>query len=125
MAKTLIFRLTRHQAGEDQMEALHRVAHTLYPDTTEVVIAQHSETVSSAADVVRLANGAQQEVGADHLIIEAVLPINLLSELLRAANAPIIRAVMNRKVHPDGSATFEFSHYERVVLVDVVTEPLK
>ena len=68
-----------------------------------------------------------REVGADEVV--GVLPIPHLAELARRGIRPI-RAVMNRvptgRTLPNGEREYEFifDHFERVLRVEVVTEPL-
>lgn len=110
---TTVLRLTRHPAEADQTNALRAI---YGPD---VNVIERSVTVASAAEVVALAD----ETNAD--VIEAVLPPALLAAVIPAvAPRPLIRAVMARTVNPDGAATFAFTRYERVIRVEVVTEPL-
>lgn len=110
-----ILRLTRHAASEAQKLELNRIY-------GEVEILEVSETVTGAARVKELV----EEAAAD--VLEAVLPLPMLAEVLnpRAGIAvPIIRSVMNRELVADGvTATFTFSHFERLVKVEVITERL-
>lgn len=110
-----VLRLTRHEASPEQVEALRRA----FGEDVEVV--QVSETVAGAAVVKALV----QAHGAD--VLEAVLPLPLLAEVCdpeRGVGVPVIRAVMDREVLPDGSVAFRFRAYERVKRVVVDTGPL-
>lgn len=111
-----VLRLTRHPAEVAQLEALKKA----FGDDVEVV--EHSETVSDATRVFELFVLYRPDV------LEAVLPLAILSEVLNPRNGitiPVIRAVMNRQLGNDGTtATFTFQRYERLVKIEVVTEPL-
>ncbi|MBW6441490.1 hypothetical protein K0B04_01095 [Patescibacteria group bacterium] len=55
-------------------------------------------------------------------MLEAVLPLPILSEVINSQKvSPVIRAVMDRELKEDGTATFSFSHYEKVKKVEVQT----
>lgn len=110
-----VLRLTRHEASPEQVEALR----CAFGKDLEIV--QVSETVAGAAAIKALV----QAHGAD--VLEAVLPLPLLAEVCdpeRGVGVPVIRAVMDREVLPDGSVAFRFRVYERVKRVVVDTEPL-
>jgi len=112
--KKKILRLTRHAVSEKQLADLRRIF-------GEVEIVEVSETVPNAERVRELLEEAEAEV------LEAVLPLPLLAEVLNprlGITVPVIRAVMNREVGKDGSATFEFSHYEKILKVLIETECL-
>lgn len=110
-----VLRLTRHPAEPVQVEALKKVL------GEDVEIIEHSENVSDAARVRELVELYKPDV------LEAVLPLPILSEVLNPRNEitiPVIRAVMDRQFGEDGvTATFTFQRYERVVKVELVTEP--
>jgi hypothetical protein len=109
-----VLRLTRHEPEASQLAELQR----LYGSDARIVTV--SQTVANAAEVKALV--------ADHAadVLEAVLPLPILAEVVspRGVQVPVIRAVMNRQVNGDGSATFTFDHYEKVVKVEVQTERL-
>lgn len=110
-----ILRLTRHPADDAQVAALKAV----FGDN--IVIVEISATVTGVAEVVALI----AEHGAT--VFEAVLPLPILAEVLNPRNGisvPVIRAVMDRQISEDGTATFIFARYERVVKVVVETAPL-
>lgn len=110
-----ILRLTRHTASEAQKLELNRIY-------GEVEIVEVSETVTGAARVKELI----EENAAD--VFEAVLPPQILAEVLNPRSGivvPVIRAAMIRELAADGvTVTFTFSHYERIVKVEVITEKL-
>ncbi|MEK7227329.1 MAG: hypothetical protein AAB641_00325 [Patescibacteria group bacterium] len=109
-----ILRLTRHAIAPDQLVELHRI----YGNEVEIV--EISETVPNVAHVVELI----QERSAD--VVEAVLPLPLMSELLKiVGEVPVIRAITRREINAAGEkAQFVFDHYERIVRVEVVSERL-
>ena len=111
-----VLRLTRHPATPEQLAELQR----LYGPNAEVV--EHSETVPNAGRVAELVT----EYGAD--VLETVLPIALLADVLSlrsSVKVPVIRAITNRVLETDGQkAAFVFSHYERYIKVEIVTERL-
>ena len=105
---------SRHPATEKQREELREKGFTN--------IIRVNATAESGSDAWEKCVAAVDGKTPDAIM--AVLPIPLLSELLRVAgDTPVIRAVMNRTVHEDGSATFTHDHFERVLKVKVVTEP--
>ena len=110
-----ILRLTRHPASGEQLEELKRI----FGSESEII--EVSETVSGAARVRELV----EENGAT--VLEAVLPLPILSEVINPRTGvaiPVVRAVMDRELKEDGTAVFNFSHYERILKVEVQTERL-
>lgn len=55
--------------------------------------------------------------------VVAVLPVNLIAELTSLGVKPL-RAVMKRKFRRDGSAEFNFSHYELIENVNIQSKPV-
>lgn len=53
----------------------------------------------------------------------AVLPFTIIAELTENGVYPI-KAVMERNVHLDGGATFNFSHFERIKKVVIEVDEL-
>ncbi|HVZ11874.1 MAG TPA: hypothetical protein VG965_02485 [Patescibacteria group bacterium] len=109
-----ILRLTRHKVTEAQINELHRI----YGD---IEIIQISENVPTAARI--------QELIAEHSadVLEAVLPLTLIADYFKPGGitVPLIRAVMDRHVATgEDRTTFTFSHYERILKVEVHTERL-
>jgi hypothetical protein len=86
----------------------------------EVVV--HDQTVKDAAEVLALC----EKHGA--AVMEAVLPPAILADLtnprVNTQGIPVIRAQMAREVDAAGNVTFTFVRYERILKVEVVTEPL-
>lgn len=110
-----VLRITRHPASEDQLKELQRIF------GADVEIVEVSETVSGAARVAELVKENEASV------LEAVLPLPILAEVINprtGVTIPVIRAVMNRELKEDGTATFTFSHYEKVLKIEVQTERL-
>lgn len=109
-----ILRLTRHAAEPVQIAELRRI----YGADSEIV--EISETVPNVDRIRELV----VEHGAT--VLEAVLPLPLMADAVgpRGVKIPVIRAITKRVLAPDGSATFPFQHYEKVLKVEVVTERL-
>ena len=110
-----ILRLTRHEAGPEQRAELNRIF------GAEAEIVEISKTVANAEEVKQLVAEHQADV------LEAVLPLNIVADLLNprtGLQAPVIRAITKRELREDGSAVFHFSHYEKLVKVEIVTERL-
>ena len=107
--------ISRHPLTSDQIDDLRRIY-------GEVAISQHGQQVARIADI-------KDEISAAD-VIAAVLPLNLLADLLRAAgDKPVIRARMRRTwaPAPDGSepvAMFEHEAWEQVLRVEVETVDL-
>ena len=115
-----IVRLTRHEAGPEQISELCRIF------GQEAEIAMVSETLPSDGKQA-VARFDQLSEGAD--VVEAVLPINLLEAVLKFSafskkGGVVIRAITERKLDEAGQATFAFDHYEKIVKVEVITERL-
>ena len=112
-------RLTRHEASEKQLNVLNSLFELETVDTISETLPSNSREAVARFD--ELANGYD--------IVEAVLPINLLEAILKFSefskrDGVLLRAVTNRNLNEDGSVTFEFDHYEKVVKVEIVTEDL-
>jgi hypothetical protein len=108
-----VLRLTRHPAGEEQRAELCRIF------GADCVIIDHSETVSGVERIAELV----QEHQAD--VLEAVLPLPLMAQAVNpraGVGVPVIRAITQRVIAEDGSASFPFQHYEKVLKVEVQTE---
>ena len=110
-----ILRLTRHPASEEQLAELRRI----FGSESEIV--EISETVPGSARV--------RELVEEHraTVLEAVLPLPVLAEIINprtGVTIPVIRAVMNRELKEDGTVVFNFSHYERILKIEVQTERL-
>lgn len=120
MATKKVVRITRHEAEEAQISELQRI----YGTEVEVVTINESMPTNSREFTVRF-----DELAADAIAVEAVLPLNLMEAALKftqfcKSNGQIIRSVMNREVDDEGNAIFTFDHYERVMKVEIVTEAL-
>jgi len=111
--------LSRHAPTEEQCLDLEA---TLGP----VEIIQHTESVRDAEEVIFL----MAEHRCDEVV--AVLPLNILADLVKKGIKPI-RAVMERRIvkrglSDDGEETleaeFKFKYFERVLKVEVETERL-
>ena len=120
---TKILWLSRHEMTEAEVEDLKRI----YGEMIE--IKKFDQTVSGWKDVV--------EAGADCDVLAVVLPPAILADLTNPRNnaKPVIRAKANRV--PTGrtitnpatgkeEAEYRFEHagWERVIKIEVVTEPL-
>ena len=114
-----ILRLTRHTATPEQISELARIYGR--PESP-VEIVEVSETVPDA--------GRVKELVREHraVVLEAVLPMSILADLTNHKSGieiPIIRAITKRELREDGTKTeFIFSHYEKVIRVEVLTERL-
>lgn len=110
-----ILRLTRHEAKGRQLSELGRI----FGDDCEIIMVP--ERVSGADRVAELVKEHQATV------LEAVLPLPILAEVINprtGVGVPVIRAFMQGELTIDGAATFCFSHYERVLKVEVQVERL-
>jgi len=103
--------LSRHSAEAAQITELERI----FNESVEII--EVSQTVKSGQEVIDL----MQSNDCTEAVV--VLPPNFLMEVLRGGYEPL-RAVMDRNVHEDGSATFTFSYFERVKKVEIITERL-
>lgn len=117
-----VLRLTRHPMDDRQKAELQRVCGLLLGcEPAQVEAVEIAETVP---DVERV-KAIIAEHGAH--VLEAVLPLPLMAQCVDTRNGvgiPVLRAITIRKLESDGTATFDFSHYERIVKVEVVTERL-
>jgi hypothetical protein len=125
MRRPIIARFTRHAPEPIQVAELHRLhaTHTAFPAGTMPEIIMISETLPSEP---RAAVARFDELAEAAQIVEVVMPINLLEAIIKFSrfvqqNGLLVRAVTERTMHADGTATFAFSHYEQVVKVDIVT----
>ena len=114
-----IIRLTRHAASSEQHAELARIF-------GEAEVTQVSESLPSDS---REAVTRFDEIAADAAVVEAVLPINLIEAVLKFSDfakrgGVIVRAITVRELDESGEATFTFSHYERILKVETVTEVL-
>jgi hypothetical protein len=114
--------LSRHEPTEEQVEVLTKKFHHRF-DETNIKQVDESLPSNSRESVVRF-----DELADDCNIAIVVLPINLLEAILKFSNfyksgGMILRAVMNREIIDD-NVVFSFSHYEKVIKVEVVTEVL-
>lgn len=111
-----VLRLTRHPAGEKQEAELRRIF------GADCVIIDHSETVPGVERVHKLVKEYQADV------LEAVLPLPLMAQTINphtGVGVPVIRAITKRVIsEDDGSTSFPFQHYEKVLRVEVQTERL-
>lgn len=110
-----ILRLTRHAASEIQLCELRRI----FGDDCEVIDVRKKNI---RANLVRELVDKYQAT-----ILEVVLPLSILSEVINpqtGVSVPVIRAVMKRELPAKGPAIFTFLRYEKVVTVEIRTEPL-
>lgn len=112
--------MTRHEAGPEQLAELRR----LFGEEAEIVMV--SEILSKDSKEA-VAGFDQLSEGAD--VVEAVLPINLLEAVLNFSafskrGGVVIRAITPRIIDGAGQATFPFSHYVKIVKVEIITERL-
>jgi hypothetical protein len=139
-----VFRLTRHGMTPEQEQALQEAIGNLlqrhgYAGTYSLSIHEHKGTVANAQEVIGLIEQAARQdagdgkvpPGVSHVIVvEPVLPIQMLDELIRAIKKAmqegkippcyVVRARMKR----DDAGNFFFDSYEQVIEVKVETVPL-
>ena len=108
-----ILRLTRHALLREQDAELRRIF------GSDLEIIQVSETVPDVARVLAIIEEHRPDV------VEVILPHSLTAALTRAGLViPIIRAITRRVLHEDGTKDAPFSHYERIIRLDIVSERL-
>lgn len=115
-----LLRLTRHPASEIQQAEIGKIW------GADIEVHQISETLpespQKAVEVFDL-------LAAEFDVAEVVLSINLLQAVLNFSEfskqgKQIVRAVMIREELDDGSIVFNFSHYEEIKEIKVVTKRL-
>ncbi len=142
-----VFRLTRHGMTPEQEQALQEAIGALlqrhgYAGAYSLSIHEHKGAVANVQEVIGLieqaaredAGGGKVPPGVSHVVVvEPVLPIQMLDELIRATKKAmqegrippcyVIRANMRR----DDAGNFYFNFYEQVLEVRVeavkLTEP--
>lgn len=116
-----ILRITRHPAEPVQLEPLKKILGGPEGHEVKLQIIEHNKTVRGVEEVRELVYRYRPDV------LEVVLPLHILADVLKVGsgiNCPVIRAIMNRALSPDGKgATFTFQRYERIREVEVVVEP--
>jgi hypothetical protein len=139
-----VFRLTRHEMSDEQRQALQEAIGNLlqmhgYAGTYSMSIYEHKGAVANTQEAISLieqaaredAGGGKVPPGVSHVIVvEPVLPIQMLDELLRGTKKAmqegrippchVIRARMKR----DNEGNFSFECYEEVRAVTVETVQL-
>lgn len=113
-------RLTRHPASEIQQSEIGRIW------GAAIEVHQVSETLpESPKEAVKYFD----ELAAGYDVAEVVLSINLLQAVLNFSEfskqgGQIVRAVMIREELDNGYIAFNFSHYEEIKEINVVTKRL-
>lgn len=102
--------ISRHPPQETQIKDLE-LAFGL------VEIVEHAETIKNAKEIQELM--AKEDCND----VVAVLPLNLLSDLVKMGIRPI-RAIMKRTIDESGEAHFEHDYFERILNIFVETIPL-
>ena len=102
--------LSRHEPQPVQVEELEKIFGT-------VDIIQVSTVINKVDEIIQI----MKENNADEIVV--VLPLNLISELLRQGVKPL-RAVMERILKEDGDVEFRHSHFERIMKIEIITEKL-
>ena len=115
-----ILRLTRHEVQPHQLEDLNRI----FGDDIEISQVSESLPSDSRAAVKRF-----DEIAEGFEVIEAVLSINLIEAVLKFSEfskrgGTLIRAITERNDDGAGNVTFDFSHYEKIIKVETITERL-
>ena len=113
---TRILWLSRHQPDEAQLGALRG-------KFGAVVMVVYGESVESAEEVLGLFHYHQ----CQEMVV--VLPVDLLVDLVaalkeRQVSVRPIRAVMRRIIMEKGDVASEFSHFERIVDLQMIKEQL-
>ena len=100
--------ISRHDMTKEQLAAVD--------NGRPVEIDQEEESVHDVRDLTNRINNAD--------IIAVVLPPNLLMALVAMVKGekPILRAISERRVLDDGSATFKFIKWEVVKEFKIITE---
>ena len=115
-----LLRLTRHPASKIQQAEIGRiwgVAIEVYH--VSAMLPKSPKAVVKSFD----------ELAAGYDVAEVVLSINLLEAILNFSEfskqgKQIVRSVMIREELDDGLIVFNFSHYEEIKEINVVTERL-
>ncbi|MBQ8749664.1 MAG: hypothetical protein IJZ29_04290 [Clostridia bacterium] len=101
--------LSRHQMTEEQIGSLKE-------KYGEVEVVQHDEQVNSASEILPLINEVD--------ILAVVLPIDMVGNLLKLTDKPIIYAKNGREFTADGKVAFSFNGWHQYLKVDIETKPL-
>lgn len=118
--KVTVMWLSRHEPTDEQKAVLED---KLAGGEAQLCIHQISKSVTNGSEVVNLF----LECFADEMVV--VLPLDILADLVTnlrekgIAQKPI-RAVMRRLLASDGSVSFQFERFERVVNIVVECERL-
>jgi len=113
---TRILWLSRHHPEPLQREVLTE-------KFGEVTVIVYEKSVNSALDVLTIF----QAEGCHEMVL--VLPVDILAELISLLKKQQmivrpIRAVMKREVLDHGGVASQFSHFERITDLYLLTEPL-
>lgn len=115
-----IIRLTRHKTQPAQDAEIQRI----WGPEADVIQVSESLPMDSREAVSRF-----DEIAVDADVVEAVLPIGLIEAILKFSNFSkergiVVRAITNRTQDAEGNVSFDFSHYEKIIKVETVTEQL-
>ena len=115
-----LIRLTRHETQPTQNAEIKRIW------GKDVKVTQVSESLPSDS---REAVKRFDEIAQEADVVEAVLSINLIEAVLKFSEfskrgGVIIRAITNRKQIDPKTVEFIFSHYEKMIEVQTITERL-
>lgn len=102
--------LSRHEPQKNQLDELRK-------KLGKFELIQKSLTIKDAKQVKEV----MEQEGCDEVV--AVLPINLLQDLIKLGIRPI-RAVMEREFQGGKSVKFTHSHFERVEQIEIKTTPI-
>lgn len=114
--------LSRHPPSDAQLIGLKRI----FGENVEVKLVLDFKLPSNAREAVE----GFDEYAEGYEVVVVVLPPHLLEAVLKFSNFAkgggiVVRAIMiNRTVEPGKDPDYEFSHFERVLEVRVVTERL-
>jgi hypothetical protein len=102
--------LSRHPPTEQQIGELRRF-------NTTIEIKQIAKSFNNAKEIVDLVVSEKADT------IVAVLPVNLLADLVKFNIHPI-RAVMSRHINKEGEAEFTHQYFEVVDEINIQTHKL-
>ena len=119
MTNVKVVRLTRHAPSREQIEALGKVYPCLEIETIQETLPSNPfEAVKRFDELVDAS-----------MVVEVVLPINLIEAILKHSEFAkqqgiLIRSVMVNRTIGDGEPNYDFERYEIIESVEVVTRPL-
>lgn len=115
-----ILRITQHEVTKSQLAELSRIFEYYSVNTVNETLPRNPREAVARFDELVVVHAAN--------VVEAVLPTNLWEAVLKYSTfvkngGMVIKAEMNREL-VEGKAKFTFSHYVKVLKVEIVTESL-